>query len=626
MSSPVRGPAERLGGLLIDLGTTPGPAARRYLAQLRNRVGPELPVDVRWTGPEDDVPANTRLLRGGPGARVLARAAESAASRGHLGVLLTPLLTDSAVLGGLLDAFGLDEMVGFVAPRFADERGDRVWFLPGAAPGAARSLPRQCLSLLPPHYFTTERLAACLIIRREVAAEIAASEGSLESLPAAVLEATLAARRRGHRMLVLNHVVVPAPDAWDRLYPVLDRASSDELYARWPDANAGEEWFDELPHQRREVLAATARRARPASNLPVLLDCRGVPAFHNGTSEAAIGLLDGIRGIGPSWVIDLAFNADAARFHRIAERYPEMKVEHGIPERAYASAVCLNQPWHVSTVAELHRRGLTIGFNMLDTIAWDVVYLGNPEMAKAWHFVATHGDGLAYISEFTRRRFRFRFPLAPSVLETVTHLSLDVADYRDPALADAPEEDFLLVFGNQYDHKAVAPTVDLLNRAFPFQRIKAFGAPDEERHNVTVLQSGHLSSQEIDRLVASARVVVFPSHYEGFGLPVVRSLAYGRSVVVRACSLWPEIAGLMRMPGRLVQFSAPHELVEAVGKLLAGEPVDALPFGGGLAGEAPPPGWRDCARRLVDLVERMVSGASPERWYARDRALSLART
>jgi hypothetical protein len=97
-------------------------------------------------------------------------------------------------------------------------------------------------------------------------------------------------------------------------------------------------------------------------------------------------------------------------------------------------------------------------------------------------------------------------------------------------------------------------------------------------------------------------------------------------VVVRACSLWPEIAGLMRMPGRLVQFSAPHELVEAVGKLLAGEPVDALPFGGGLAGEAPPPGWRDCARRLVDLVERMVSGASPERWYARDRALSLART
>jgi glycosyltransferase involved in cell wall biosynthesis len=119
-------------------------------------------------------------------------------------------------------------------------------------------------------------------------------------------------------------------------------------------------------------------------------------------------------------------------------------------------------------------------------------------------------------------------------------------------------------------------------------------------------------------------VVVFPSYYEGFGLPVIKALAYGRPVVLRSSPLWRELAGLTRALGQLVEFSVPEELVLAVGRLLAESPVDAVPFGGSLGPGMVPPRWRDCARRLIEQVEAMVGKTDPGRWLERERALRLA--
>jgi glycosyltransferase involved in cell wall biosynthesis len=614
-----------LGGVLIELAEGAPAAVRDYLVALRDQLGAGVPIDVRWPGrAPEDLPGGVRLVGRGSGERALASAAARAVGRGHLLVLLAPLLPDAAVVRGLLAAFGLDWLVGFTQPRFADASGDGIRFLPNGAELGAELLPRQNLSLLPSHYLTTERLAACVAIRREVAAGFAATPEAAGGVPAALLREMCQARRRGYRNLVLNRLVVRSPEAPAALYPTLDPAARGDIQARFPDAFTADEWFTGAAHQRFETLAAKARRRRPDGKMHVLLDCRGTPAHHNGTSQATLGLLDGLVAEGPRWDVDLLFRSEAAAYHGVARRYPDLRVLTALPERRYGAAVCLDQPWHLSAVADLHRRGLAIAFNMLDTIAWDIVYVCSPEVGKAWRFIADHADGLLYNSAFTRERFNFRFPVAAEVAQVVTHHSLDPEEYRDPAAAASPEEDFVLVFGNPYEHKAVGPTVDLLTRAFPFQRIKAMGVDPGDRHNVTAIQSGHLPDAEIDRLVASARLVVFPSHYEGFGLPVVKALAHGRTVVVRSSPLWREIAGLTRMPGRLVEFVAPHELLEAVGKALAGEQVDALPLGSDLADGAAPARWRDCARRLIGLAEGMVAGADARRWFARDRALGLA--
>lgn len=59
--------------------------------------------------------------------------------------------------------------------------------------------------------------------------------------------------------------------------------------------------------------------------------------------------------------------------------------------------------------------------------------------------------------------------------------------------------------------------------------------------NVRVL--GYQDDITLAHLVAGARLLLFPSIYEGFGLPVLESMASGVPVVVSNCSSLPELAG-----------------------------------------------------------------------------------
>lgn len=59
--------------------------------------------------------------------------------------------------------------------------------------------------------------------------------------------------------------------------------------------------------------------------------------------------------------------------------------------------------------------------------------------------------------------------------------------------------------------------------------------------NVRVL--GYQDDITLAHLVAGARLLLFPSVYEGFGLPVLESMTSGVPVVVSNCSSLPELAG-----------------------------------------------------------------------------------
>src|SRR5262252_2206781 len=100
-----------------------------------------------------------------------------------------------------------------------------------------------------------------------------------------------------------------------------------------------------------------------------------------------------------------------------------------------------------------------------------------------------------------------------------------------------------LAVGNAYDHKDVARTIELLTVAFPFEPIVALGPAPAPTPRVTVFESGTLSEIELHRLYADSRAVVFPSFYEGFGLPIVTTLAYGGTLLARRSALLSEIAG-----------------------------------------------------------------------------------
>jgi glycosyltransferase involved in cell wall biosynthesis len=70
--------------------------------------------------------------------------------------------------------------------------------------------------------------------------------------------------------------------------------------------------------------------------------------------------------------------------------------------------------------------------------------------------------------------------------------------------------------------------------AAPLQRALASG-------QVRLL--GYQSDTQLAELLAGARLLLFPSLYEGFGLPVLEAMASGTPVILSRCSALPEVAG-----------------------------------------------------------------------------------
>jgi glycosyltransferase involved in cell wall biosynthesis len=77
--------------------------------------------------------------------------------------------------------------------------------------------------------------------------------------------------------------------------------------------------------------------------------------------------------------------------------------------------------------------------------------------------------------------------------------------------------------------------------------------------------TGYVPDQELPGLLNLAELLVYPSHYEGFGLPVLEAMACGTPVVCSDAASLPEVVG---QAGLLVRPGDPKHLSAAIGRLI----------------------------------------------------------
>jgi len=177
---------------------------------------------------------------------------------------------------------------------------------------------------------------------------------------------------------------------------------------------------------------------------------------------------------------------------------------------------------------------------------------------------ARRSRALLTLSDFSKQEI-LRYIVAHPENITVTHLAVDVA-FGNPVPPELVlrvrqsllgfQEPYILCVANTYPHKNVAALVDAFGRLqgrAPYRLVLVgkprLGEPDVQQSlnrladGARIKRVEQVSHDELVALYQLADVFVFPSLYEGFGLPVLEAMMAGVPVVTTRCGSLPEVGG-----------------------------------------------------------------------------------
>lgn len=205
----------------------------------------------------------------------------------------------------------------------------------------------------------------------------------------------------------------------------------------------------------------------------------------------------------------------------------------------------------------------------------DINFVKHPELfpdprglrdyQRATQFAVNNADRLITVSAFTRDEVCDAYAIDPSRIRVIypgigSEYRADYASGEiEQALARyAIRRPYLLFVGLQEPKKNLprlieafalarsslpqAPQLVLAGAQGPdtpeiLARIERFALQHD------VLLTGHVAKADLPLLYAGAQAFVFPSLYEGFGIPVAEAMACGTPVISSNCASLPEVAG-----------------------------------------------------------------------------------
>ena len=186
----------------------------------------------------------------------------------------------------------------------------------------------------------------------------------------------------------------------------------------------------------------------------------------------------------------------------------------------------------IVTLHDLQHRDLPQLFSRTERTYRSVAYDG----------AAKRADAVIVISEFVRGRALEVLRLDPAKVH-VTPLGLDHATLRP---APGAREPFLYYPARPWPHKnhgALFDALPLIRRERPDLRLVLTGGGELPPLPDGVEALGHVPRARVIELLQHASALVFPSLYEGFGLPPLEAMACGTPVACSNAGALPEVVG-----------------------------------------------------------------------------------
>ena len=244
-----------------------------------------------------------------------------------------------------------------------------------------------------------------------------------------------------------------------------------------------------------------------------------------------------------------------------------------------------------------------------------------------------HSRRIITVSEFTKKDIVDKFKIKPEKIvvtyEGVANLtkgrdSLFVSklDNREILAQYHIPQNFLLYVGNAYPHKNLEILLRVFSRLhgeYPDLRLVLVGKLDyfyervreaarslnlwqKENINSPIIFPGYVPDAQLEILYAEARAYIFPSLYEGFGLPPLEAMAKGCPVLSSDRASLPEVLG-----DAAVYFNPEDEaeMVLKIKEVLTDKELRAGLIERGLA-QAKRYNWWECARETLAVYREAL--------------------
>jgi glycosyltransferase involved in cell wall biosynthesis len=251
-----------------------------------------------------------------------------------------------------------------------------------------------------------------------------------------------------------------------------------------------------------------------------------------GTARHVNGLLGALAGREGIEVAPLAFGADGRAASVVRDTWWYYR---GLPRAARGLDVL-----HCTTFRGPLRAPVPFTVTL-----HDLALVRHPELFPRWHRlsgragigrVARAADRVLAVSEFTKREAVELLSLPESAV-TVIGNAVDAVFSPD---GPAAEGVYVLAVGTLEPRKNLGRVAEAAERAGV--ELRVVGAPGWGGVE-TPGQIGEVSDEELAALYRGARCLVFPSLYEGFGIPVLEAMACGTPVVTSKGGATEEVAG-----------------------------------------------------------------------------------
>jgi hypothetical protein len=312
--------------------------------------------------------------------------------------------------------------------------------------------------------------------------------------------------------------------------------------------------------------------------------------------------------------IYLYTNTEANDYHNLSKKYNNVLLP-GTITGTFHLGFMPNQPYDLVRQTFINRYCLKIVCSILDIIALRG-YEHQKDDVQRDNIVRLGfklSDAVIAISDYSANDYKAYFLQDEDIQDKpikVVYPTSEISIACDKT-HNLPFDEFFLIMGNSFKHKAIKEAISAVSKTEHKYIVLGYGDNSFINPNVYGYASGRLSEDFISYLYSNCKALIYPSLYEGFGIPVVIAFKNKKRVILYNCELNRE---LQKYFNNFKEYFIFFDKLSEIGDI-----VNNINFNVALPQIEYMRTWKDAAKEMEPFFESIIDSETDvdklnERW------------